>query len=70
MSDDGSDMTLVVHAPDHDWICGHDSSYGTNPVIDIEFAPSGEYVLWVGVRSYDKYVLGALFITQSMDNTP
>jgi len=67
---DGSDTTLVLHTPGQDWICVDDSSYGIDPVIDIEFAPSGEYTVWVGMRTFDTYAPGTLFITQSENNTP
>jgi len=68
--DDDSDTTLVVHTPGQDWICVDDSSYGIDPVIDIEFAPSGKYTLWVGVRTFDTYAPGTLSITQSANITP
>jgi len=48
------------------------SSYGNgmDPVIDIEFAPSGDYAIWVGTKQNNSYGTGRLFITQSQNNTP
>lgn len=69
---DGIDTTLVVHTPNQEWLCVDNSSYGNgmDPVIDIEFAASGDYAIWVGTHQSDIYDMGSLFITQSVDTTP
>ena len=41
-----------------------------DPVIDIEYAASGKYIVWVGVHQSDTYAIGMLFITESANNTP
>jgi len=69
---DGTDTTLVVHTPDQKWICMDNSSYGngTDPVIDIDYAASGEYAIWVGTHQSDTYGTGSLSITESSNTTP
>ena len=71
-SDDGMDTKLIVHTPDQEWICKDNSSNSssTSPVLDIEYAPSGSYAIWVGMQESDVYAPGMLYITQSADNTP
>ena len=71
-SDDGMDTTLIVHTPDQEWICIDNSSIssGAGPVLDIEYAPSGSYAIWVGMQESDLYAPGMLYITQSASNTP
>ena len=71
-SDAGMDATLVVHTPDQGYLCVDNSSYGSgqDPVIDIEYAASGKYAVWVGMHQSDTYAPGMLYITQSADNTP
>ena len=69
---DGTDTTLVVHTPDQEWKCMDNSPYGNgmDPVIDIDFAASGEYAIWVGTQQSDTYGTGSLFITESANTTP
>jgi hypothetical protein len=69
---DKTDTTLIIHTPNQDWICMDNSSFGNgmDPVIDIEFAPSGDYAVWVGAKQNDTYGTGRLSITQSQNNTP
>lgn len=71
-SDDGMDTKLIVHTPDQEWICINSSSNssGAAPVLDIEYAPSGSYAIWVGMPQSDVYAPGMLYITQSASNTP
>jgi hypothetical protein len=66
------DTTLIIHSPDEKWICVDDpsDSSGMDPVIDFEFAPSGQYAIWVGTVSRDTQVAGGLYITQSAENAP
>ena len=71
-SDDGMDTKLIVHTPNQEWICKDNSSNssGVDPVIDIEYAASGKYAIWVGMPQSDVYAPGMLFITESANNTP
>jgi len=71
-SDAGMDATLIVHTPNQEWICEDNSSNGNgaDPVIDIEYAASGKYAVWVGTQQSGTSVLGMLNITQSAANTP
>ena len=69
---DGTDTTLVTHTPDQKWICMDNSPDGSgmDPVIDIEYATSGEYAIWVGTQQSDTYGTGSLFITELENTTP
>jgi hypothetical protein len=71
-SDDEMDTKLIVHTPNQEWICIDNSSNssGAAPVLDIEYAPSGSYTIWVGMQESDVYAPGMLYITQSANNTP
>jgi len=71
-SDDGTDTALIVHMPDQEWICIDNSSNssGAGPVLDMEYASSGSYTIWVGMPQSDVYAPGMLYITQSAANTP
>ena len=69
---DNTDTTLVVHTPNQGWLCVDNSSYGNgmDPVIDIEFAPSGDYAVWVGAWQSNTDGMGSLNITGSAEITP
>jgi hypothetical protein len=71
-SDDGMDTKLIVHTPNQEWICKDNSSNSSRagPVLDIEYAASGKYSIWVGMQQSDIYAPGMLFITESANNTP
>jgi hypothetical protein len=62
---DGTDTTLVVLTPHHEWLCADDSSYGSlvDPVIDFDMAPSGSYFIWAGTKVSGTYAAGKLYIT-------
>jgi hypothetical protein len=70
--DDGSDTSLLVHTPEGEWLCEEGSVFGsgTDPVLDLPLASSGEYAIWVGTREDGTPAEGSLFITGSMDVTP
>jgi hypothetical protein len=70
--DDKVATTLIVHTPNQEWMCGNNSSNGSGaaPVIDIEYAASGKYAVWVGTQQSGAGVLGMLNITQSANNNP
>jgi len=61
--------TLLVHTPDDEWLCRQDD-IGTDPVLDIPSASSGEYAIWVGTQEQRTPVKGSLSITGSEDVTP
>lgn len=44
----GSDITLVVHAPDGRWYCDDDSGDGLDPSLVFTNPQSGLYDIWVG----------------------
>jgi hypothetical protein len=69
---DGTDTTLVVYTPDQEWLCTDNSTFGNgiDPVIDIEFAPSGYYAIWIGTQQSNTRGTGSLYITQSTDVAP
>jgi hypothetical protein len=69
---DGTDTMLVVYTPKQEWQCADDSSYGglVDPVVDLEFGPSGKYVIWVGTKLSDTYAAGKLYITGSESIAP
>ena len=65
--DDDTDTTLLVHTPEGEWLC---EEGGTDPVLDLPSAPSGEYAIWVGTQQDEMPTAGRLFITGSTDVTP
>lgn len=71
-SDAGMDTTLIVHTPNQEWICKDNSSNGSgaDPVVDIQYAASGKYAVWVGTPQSGASILGMLNITQSAANAP
>ena len=69
-SSDGTDAALLLYTPNQEWLCVNDSVYGVNPVVDIEFAPGGRYLVWVGMREKDAFGSGSISITGSRDIHP
>jgi hypothetical protein len=67
---DGAETSLLVHTPDGEWLCETGSLTGPDPVVDLPFAPSGEYALWVGLPQSGDSLDGTLSITGSQDVTP
>ena len=47
------DTTLVVNAPDGNWICDDDSGENMNPSISLDAPMSGQYDIWVGSYAGD-----------------
>jgi hypothetical protein len=72
ISDDDTDSTLIVHAPQGEWMCSDNYTYGAglDPVIEFEFGPSGEYDIWVGTHESGSQSPGSLYVTQSEQNKP
>lgn len=70
--DSGINIGLVVHTPAQEWLCQYvpASGSGTAPYIDLDFAPSGNYAVWVGLDRSGDSEPGMLYITQSSSNTP
>jgi hypothetical protein len=62
--------TLVIHTPDQKYLCGKQSTGEKAAVVDLEFAASGKYTLWVGVQQQGASTLGMLSITGSANNKP
>ena len=69
-ADDGTETSLLVHTPDDEWLCETGSLAGNDPVVDLPFAPSGEYAVWVGIPQSGDSLDGTLSITGSQDVTP
>ena len=69
-AEDASETSLLVHTPDDEWLCETGSLRGPDPVVDLPFAPSGEYAVWVGIPESAGSVAGTLSITGSQDVTP
>ncbi len=65
---EGRDTTLIINDATANWHC-NDDTYGVNPSIDFEQAPSGWYSIWVGSFSPDELISGDLYFTE-MDITP
>ena len=68
---DETDPTLLVYTPDKLWECAEtETSASLNgPVLDLENAPSGKYLIWVGSTSGNS-TSGQIGITQSQSNGP
>lgn len=49
-AESGDDLTLTINAPDGNWHCA-DDTFGTNPAVDFQNPPSGQYDIWVGTFS-------------------
>jgi hypothetical protein len=63
------DTTLIINLPTGAWVCGDDSVYTYNPLIDVESAPAGTYDIWIGSYVAEDMVAGTLYVTES-DYTP
>jgi hypothetical protein len=66
--DDDTDTTLLVHTPDDEWLC--EEGNGTDAVLDLRSASSGEYAIWVGTQQDGPPAEGSLSISGSRDGTP
>jgi hypothetical protein len=72
VADDESDTAMVLLTPNQEWFCVNDSAYGNtlNPVIDLGFAASGTYTIWLGMELDGSFIAGTLYVTQSIDVSP
>ncbi len=64
------DTTLLVNTANSRWVCNDDSYGGTNPTVDINNAPPGQYDVWIGSYRADQQVRGQLHITELNANHP
>lgn len=61
----GSDVTLIVNAPDGSWHCS-DDAYGTNPHVSFSNPASGQYNIWIGTyRSSGAMPSSELYISEA-----
>lgn len=58
-----SDTTLVINMPDGSWRCA-DDTFGLNPALDFQNAPSGQYDIWVGTYSSGSPVPAEVLVTE------
>lgn len=59
------DITMVVHGPDGRWRCDDDGAGGTNPRIDVEAPPAGQYDVWIGSFRADQSLPATLQISEA-----
>ena len=64
------DTTLLVNTGAGRWVCNDDSYGGTNPTVDINNAPAGQYDVWIGSYRADQQIRGQLHITELNANHP
>lgn len=64
------DTTLVVNDGAGRWHCNDDSWGGTNPTIDIQNPPAGQYDIWVGSYRAGENIRTTLNITELRSNHP
>lgn len=69
-SNGGEDTTLVINAGDGAYHCNDDSHGGTNPTVDINNAPAGQYDVWVGSYQQGVQATAVLNITELAGNHP
>ncbi|MCA9609027.1 MAG: hypothetical protein KC619_25675 [Myxococcales bacterium] len=59
------DITMIVHGPDGRWRCDDDGAGGTNPRIDVEAPPAGQYDIWIGSFRADQSLPATLQISEA-----
>ena len=64
------DTTLVINDASGNWHCNDDSFGGTNPTVDINNPPSGQYDIWVGSYRANANVRGTLHVTELRSRHP
>jgi serine protease Do len=72
VADEEQDATMIINDPNGNWFCNDDFS-DRNPMVELTNAESGQYDIWVGSYSADKYIVGALYVTEmnyGPDNLP
>jgi hypothetical protein len=70
VANEAVDTTLIVNAPNGDYVCGDDYVGTIDPAVDFDNPASGQYDVWVG--SYDQGAehAGILYVTEMVDNHP
>ena len=64
------DTTLIIRDPAGNWFCNDDSNYGgSNPLIDISNAATGQYDIWLGGKASSANIPATLYVTE-MGYTP
>jgi len=63
------DTTLVVNDASGRWHC-NDDAVGTNPMVSINNAPSGQYDIWVGSYTAGQQIGGTFNVTELRSQTP
>jgi len=61
------DTGLVINDPNGNWHCDDDSHTGTNPMVSLSNAPSGQYDIWVTSYTASDNINGTLYITERRD---
>jgi hypothetical protein len=64
------DTTLVINDGAGHWWCDDDSGGGTNPMVDINNPPSGQYDVWIGSYRSGENIRGTLGVTEMSSNRP
>jgi hypothetical protein len=64
------DTTLVINDGAGNWHCNDDSFGGTNPTVDINNPPAGQYDVWVGSYRAGENIRTTLNITELRSNHP
>ncbi len=64
------DTTLVINDGAGRWHCNDDSWGGTNPTVDIQNPPSGQYDIWVGSYRANENIRTTLNVTELRSNHP
>lgn len=59
------DVTMIIHTPDGRWLCDDDGAGGTNPRLDVDAPPGGQYDVWIGSYRADQVLNAWLEITGS-----
>lgn len=75
VTDDGSDATLLINAPDTRWHCNDDHGRGEwarplMPTIDFRHPREGRYDVWVGTYDGTGRHPARLFVTELESNHP
>lgn len=61
------DTTLIINDANGRWHCNDDTA-GTNPQVDLQNAPSGQYDIWIGSYQSGQQLRGNLYITELSSN--
>ena len=59
--------SIVIKLPDGRWVCSDGSLRSSNPHVNVRYAASGEYNIWIGNSRFRTYTEGELHITEIED---